>query len=456
MIAVMLPNLPLFPVLFHGISYVGGIVTTLNPLYSYEEIQSQLADSGAIMMITSKDFLEKAQKSIENTKVKQLFVLDLKDEIVENVLKVEETLLKESVRTEMINTVSFNTKEDVFAVPYSSGTVGLCKGVCLTHFNTLSNILQFRCSVEKISSGDCTIAVLPFFHIYGLTLICNAALYEGAKVVTMARFDLETFLRNIQTHQVTRIHLVPPIMIALAKHPLIEKYNLTSIKTLVSAAAPLSAEVASMVSKRLNVIVKQGYGLTETGPVCCVCPDDNVKVGSVGLLLPLTDLKILDLETEEEITQVGKQGELCFSGPQMMKGYLNNEEATKYTLRNGFIHTGDVGYIDSDGFLYIVDRVKELIKYNGYQVPPAELEGILLKHPKILDAAVIGIQDETVGELPKAFVVMRPNETLSEDEVMNFVAEHVSPQRRVRLVEFVKEIPKSSSGKILRRLLRQR
>ncbi|KAF0984387.1 hypothetical protein FDP41_000286 [Naegleria fowleri] len=462
-IAVLLPNMPLFPCIFHGVGYIGGICTTLNPLYSVEEMQSQLQDSNAIMMVTVQPLLEKALKSVEGSGVKKIFVLGLKDqeEQVGNdkcqVLDAK-VLLKTPKSTEMIYDRKINPKEDLVVLPYSSGTTGLCKGVCLTHYNLVSNILQIGVELEPLTAEDVIIAVLPFFHIYGLTVLCNKALYEGAKAVTMAKFDLETFLKLIQEHKITRVHLAPPIILALAKHPIVDKYDLSSLRVILSGAAPLSGDVAKLVRDRLKLVVKQGYGLTESSPVLSVCGDtpERIKDGSAGLLLNHTVLKIVDTETGEEITEYGKAGELCFAGPQIMKGYLNNDEATNNTLKDGFLHTGDIGYIDQDDFIFIVDRLKELIKYNGHQVPPCELEGVLCKHPKILDAAVIGVPNEETGELPKAFVVLRQNENMTEEEVMNYVAEHVSPVRKVRLVEFVNEIPKSVSGKILRRILKAR
>ena len=456
--AMLMPNLPLFPVFFHGVGYIGGIVTPLNPLYSEEEINSQLVDSKAISIITVGPFLEKVLKSIEGTSVKTVLVLGMSPEMQKSTLVQNAALLLKEPKSMQIIQREINAKEDLIVLPYSSGTTGLCKGVMLTHYNLLSNVLQIGVEFEKLTPNDVIVAILPFFHIYGLTVLCNKSLFEGAKAITMARFELETFLRIIQDYRVTRTHLAPPIILALAKHPLVEKYDLSSMKYILSGAAPLAADVAQLVAQRLKVTVKQGYGLTESSPVLSVCGDvpEKIKPGSAGLLLSNTLLKVVDTETGEEITEFGKSGELCFAGPQIMKGYLNNEEATKNTIIDGYLHTGDIGHIDQDGFIFIVDRLKELIKYNGYQVPPAELEGILLKHHKVHDAAVIGVPDDEAGELPKAFIVLKPNETMTGEEVMEYVAQHVSAQRKVRLVEFVSEIPKSASGKILRRVLKQK
>ncbi|EFC36057.1 long-chain-fatty-acid--CoA ligase [Naegleria gruberi] len=464
-IAMILPNIPLFPCIFHGIGYTGGIITTLNPLYSVEEINNQLKDSNACMMFTLQTFLEKTILACKGTNVKNIFVLNYQPSDQFNNLLNENDLIKlidakillAKQNVEM-RKIDINPLEDLIALPYSSGTTGLSKGVCLTHYNLISNVLQIGAKYEKLTKNDVIVALLPFFHIYGMTVLCNLALYEGSKAITMARFDLETFLKIVQNYQVTRTHLAPPIILALAKHPIIDKYNLTSMKYCLSGAAPLSSDVSQLLSNRLGVIVKQGYGMTESSPVVSVCGDtsDLIKDGSSGLLVNNTKLKIIDTETGNEITEYGQVGELCFSGPQIMKGYLNNEQATKSTLIDGYLHTGDLGYIDQDGFIFIVDRLKELIKYKGIQVPPCQLEGILCKHPKILDSAVIGVPDEEAGELPKAFVVLRPNEIMTEEEVMEFVSQFVTPQKKIRLVEFIQEIPKSTAGKILRRILKQR
>jgi acyl-CoA synthetase (AMP-forming)/AMP-acid ligase II len=348
--------------------------------------------------------------------------------------------------------VEINPHEDLIVLPYSSGTTGLPKGVMLTHYNLVANLCQTD-GVEEITAADKLAGVLPFYHIYGMLVILNYSLYQGATVVSMPRFDLEQFLQIIQDYGITRAHLVPPIVLGLAKHPVVERYDLSSLKAIVSAAAPLGEDLAHACAQRLGCIVKQGYGLTETSPVTHVNPDDpsKIKVGSVGNIIRNTECKIIDTETGEELG-VDQEGEVLIRGPQVMKGYLNNPQATAETIDDeGWLRTGDVGYVDGDGFLYIVDRVKELIKYKGFQVAPAELEGLLLTHPAVADAAVIPSPDEEAGEIPKAFVVLKGEATA--EEIMSYVAEQVSPHKKVRRLEFTDEIPKSPTGKILRRVL---
>jgi acyl-CoA synthetase (AMP-forming)/AMP-acid ligase II len=309
--------------------------------------------------------------------------------------------------------------------------------------------------------------VLPFFHIYGMTVLLNAALHARARLVIMGSFDLEKFLDNIANHKCTIAFIAPPVAVALAKHPLIDSYDLSSLNIVMSGAAPLDADLGHAVAQRLGCRVVQGYGMTELSPVSHITPFDGGQ-RNVGMSAPLSSVgwtisnaasKLIDPETGDEIDSpaegLSATGELWFKGPNVMAGYLNNEVATAETIDDdGWLHTGDLAQVDACGCVYIVDRLKELIKYKGYQVPPAELEAVLLSHPGIADAAVIGVNDAEGEEVPKAFVVKQSDADLTEDEVMEFVARHVAPYKKVRQVEFIDAIPKSASGKILRKDLR--
>jgi acyl-CoA synthetase (AMP-forming)/AMP-acid ligase II len=314
-----------------------------------------------------------------------------------------------------------------------------------------------------VETGDVVLAVLPFYHIYGLTVLLNFALKTRSTLVTMPRFDLPEFLRIIQEQKCTWLFIAPPIAVALAKHPIVDQYDLSSVKAIFSGAAALDENLAGAVARRLNTTVRQGYGMTELSPVSHTIPldRDDISLSTIGLAIPNLESKLVDPETGEEIPQpesgVSEPGELMCKGPNVMLGYLNNEEATKATLtEDGWLHTGDIATVDSDGIYKIVDRLKELIKYKGYQVAPAILESVLLAHPKIADAAVIGVLDEDGQEIPKAFVVIQPGEELDEVEVMEFVTSKVAPHEKVRRVEFIDVIPKSTAGKILRKDLRTR
>jgi acyl-CoA synthetase (AMP-forming)/AMP-acid ligase II len=351
--------------------------------------------------------------------------------------------------------VAIDPRRDLAVLPYSSGTTGLPKGVMLTHSNLVANMLQIQDGFP-ISDEDVLIGVLPFFHIYGQTVIMNQGLWQGATIVTMPRFDLEQFLGLIEEHGVTRAYVVPPIALALAKHPAVEGRDLSSIEVIMSGAAPLGADLAGQVADRVACKMIQGYGLTETSPVTHVIrPHGENRPGSIGRPLAGTECRVVDPETGVDVAE-GERGELWVRGPQVMAGYLNNEEATAATIdADGWLHTGDIAVRDADGFYEIVDRLKELIKYKGFQVPPAELEALLITHPDVADVAVIGVPDEDCGELPKAFVVPA-GDSLDVDGLIGFVAERVSPQKHVRLIEEIDEIPKSPSGKILRRVLKDR
>jgi 4-coumarate--CoA ligase len=296
------------------------------------------------------------------------------------------------------------------------------------------------------------VGFLPYFHIYGQTCIMNMCLYKKCKIVNVTKFDFVELLKIIETHKVTHAYVVPPVILALAKEPVVSNFDLSSLKEIISGAAPLGHQLTEMAQQRFHCPVTQGYGMTESSPVTTMSP--IAKKGSVGLLIPNCKLKIVDPEDRKTLLGYKAEGELCFSGPNIMRGYLRNEKATAETIIDGWLHTGDIGYIDEDGYVHIVDRLKELIKYKGYQVPPAELEALLLKHENIADCAVIGVPDDESGEIPKAYVVKKNGCELTEEQVLSYVAENVSPIKKIRLVEFIDAIPKSASGKILRRVLR--
>jgi acyl-CoA synthetase (AMP-forming)/AMP-acid ligase II len=443
--AIYLPNVPEYAVAFYAVSTAGGVSTTINPLYTADELANQLNDSRARFLLTAPPLLERARAAAERSGVEEIFVLGE----AEGATPFAALLAADGEPP----AVDVDPANDVATLPYSSGTTGLPKGVMLTHRNLVANLCQ---TDQLLVQGpdDRVIAVLPLYHIYGLTVLMCGAVRKGATLVTMPRFDLEEFLRLIQDHRVTQAFLVPPIILALAKHPLVDKYDLSSLKTVLSGAAPLDAALEAAAAERIGTLVTQGWGLTETSPVATTNLGGEPRPGSVGRLLPNTQMRVVDPATGAD-QPVGETGELVLSGPQVMKGYLGRPEETAGMLDpDGWLHTGDLGYVDGDGYWYVVDRVKELIKYKGLQVAPAELEAVLLSHPAIADAAVVRAADEEAGEVPKAFVVARS--PLTEAEVMAYVAERVAPFKKVRMVEFVDEIPKAPSGKILRRVLANR
>lgn len=444
--AIYSPNVPEYAAAFFGVALAGGVSTTINPLYTPSELARQLEDSGARFLLTVPAFLDNAREAAQSVGLEEVFVFGEGEGA---------TPFAELTGAEGdVPDITLDPAEDLAALPYSSGTTGLPKGVMLTHRNLVANIAQCA-PIEQIQPGEVTVGILPFYHIYGMTCIMSMALARGATVVTMPKFELEDFLQHVQEHKIKSAYLVPPIILALAKHPLVDEYDLSSLRYITSGAAPLPAPVAEGCRDRLGCVVKQGYGMTEASPVTHLTARDadDHHVASAGRLVPNTEARIVAVDGSSDVSE-GERGELWVRGPQVMKGYLNNRQATDATIdQDGWLHTGDVATADADGYFYVVDRVKELIKYKGFQVAPAELESIAQSHPAVADAAVIGREDEEAGEIPVAFIVRKDGETLSAEALMDYVAERVAPHKKIRTVTFVDEIPKTASGKILRREL---
>jgi 4-coumarate--CoA ligase len=447
-VALVAPNSPDYAVAFHAVVTAGGTLTTVNPAYTAEEIRYQLVDSRASFVIAAEAVLPVAEEAVRGTDVTHGWSIGVTTSPAGGV--VTERL--DNVDGEPLEQVAVDVAEHIAVLPYSSGTTGLPKGVMLTHRNLVANLRQVQAALQ-CQSGEVALAVLPFFHIYGMQVVMNGLLERGVQVVTMPRFDLAGALGLIQEQRVTRFFAVPPIVLALAKHPLVDEYDLSSLRHIMSGAAPLGAELTLVAQERVGCAISQGYGMTELSPVThCAMPGEECH-GTSGRAVPNTATRLVDPETGLDVA-AGEPGELWVQGPQVMRGYLNNLDATNAMITSdGWLKTGDIAVIDDEGYMTVVDRVKELIKVKGFQVAPAELEALLLTHPQIADVAVIGVADEESGEVPKAFVVAR-DPALTADEVMAFVAEHVATYKRVRHVDFLEMIPKSPSGKILRRLLR--
>ncbi|WP_407445529.1 4-coumarate--CoA ligase family protein [Rhodococcus sp. (in: high G+C Gram-positive bacteria)] len=454
-VGLLSPNVPAFAAVFHGILRAGATATTINALYTAADIVKQLEDSEAKALVTVSPLLPQAAEAAKAVGIPDdmLIVLDG----AEGHPSLRDLLAERAAAPD----VSFDPATHLAVLPYSSGTTGRPKGVMLTHRNLVANVCQINPRMG-IGAQDRVLAVLPFFHIYGMTVLLNAALSNRAALVTMPKFDLVQFLGLIAERKCTYVFIAPPVAVALAKHPLVDQYDLSSIHTVFSGAAPLDKALGGAVAARLGCNVRQGYGMSEMSPVSHAIPfsDNDTELDSVGPAVANMECKIVDPVTGEEVEYpagegVSEPGELWCKGPNIMAGYLKNDEATAETLdADGYLHTGDIATVDAQGAVRIVDRLKELIKYKGYQVPPAELEALLLTHPQIADAAVIGVTDDEGEEIPKAFVVRQPDSSLTEQDVIEFVAERVSPHKKVRQVQFIDLVPKSAAGKILRKDLR--
>jgi acyl-CoA synthetase (AMP-forming)/AMP-acid ligase II len=431
---------------YHAILRAGGVVTPINPLLTPDEVGKQLSDSKTRGVIAMGPLAEPLRPAVDESGAEWVRPLERGAEgsifelVVEGAEPGDPGL----------------TPDDLAVLPYSSGTTGVMKGVMLTHRNLVANIEQLQDGLT-LGPEDTLVGVLPFFHIYGQTVVLNQGLAKGATIVTMPRFDLEGLLDIVEQHEATLLHVAPPVILAFATAPQVEGRDFSSLRIVISGAAPLDEDLAGRAEARIGARIRQGYGMTELSPVSHKTRIDDAEAtppGSVGPVIPNTEMRLVDPETGEDAAE-GAEGEIWVRGPQVMIGYLEKPEATAETLvEDGWLRTGDIARVDDGGYTYIVDRLKELIKYKGYQVPPAELEAVLVSHPKVKDAGVIGVPHPAGDEYPKACVVC--DEDLDAEELMAYVAERVAPYKKIREVVIVDEVPKSASGKILRRVLRER
>jgi acyl-CoA synthetase (AMP-forming)/AMP-acid ligase II len=446
-VAVMSHNQPRFAVVVHAALRAGAVISPINPVLTVEEIVKQLTDSQARALVVAQSCAEKGAEAAQRAGVRQVFILGTHpeqggswDDLVGGAEPTPPALTADPA-------------EALAALPYSSGTTGTAKGVMLTHRNLVSNLEQLAQS-WRLTEDDVLCGALPFFHIYGFTVILNSALLAGATVVTLPRFGLRPFLDVVQRYGVTRGHLAPPMVLGLAQAAEVDEYDLSSMHTAICGAAPLDEELASRAEERIGCVIRQGYGMTEAGPGTHCAYDEvftSTPAGAAGQLLPDTEARLVDPVSGEDVA-FGESGELWVRGPQVMAGYLNNPDATAQTLTNGWLRTGDIVRVDGHRNFFIVDRLKELIKHNGYQVAPAELEALLLTHPDVADAAVVAMHHPTGGEAPKAFVVT--SGAIDPQDLLDWVAARVAPYKRIRALEFIDDIPKSPAGKILRRRLK--
>jgi acyl-CoA synthetase (AMP-forming)/AMP-acid ligase II len=445
-LALCAPNCIEFAVAWYAATSIGAVVTTVNPLCTGDEISRQLRQTGARWLVaTSGPVEQKLRAVIPGTAIMETFVIGG---------PAAGTIPFGSLRAAGSAPAEPVSASDVALLPTSSGTTGLPKSVELTHQNLVASLCQTRLA-HPVAEDDVVIAALPLFHIYGLQITLNLPLLAGATVVILPRFELAAFLRAIQDHGVTSAAVVPPMILGLAAAGVVDDYDLSTLRLVTSAAAPLGADLARACARRLGCRVRQAYGMTEVSGGTHIAPDAGPdRPDSVGPPLPGVECRIVDPGTGADL-RPGEPGELLVRTAGAMRGYLGDPQATAATIDpGGWVHTGDIVRADADGWFYVTDRVKELIKYKGYQVAPAELEAILLTHPAVADAAVVRRPDALAGEIPKAFIVLRA--PASAQELMAWVAGRVASYKRVRQVEFIDSIPKSPAGKILRRLLVER
>lgn len=445
--AIYSSNIPEYALAFHAVASLGATTTMVPPLFTAEEIIKQLTNSRAKYLLTIPQLMEKAREVAQASGVEKLFIVG----------EAEGATSLSSLLDygDSCPAVEINPSDDVAALPYSSGTTGFPKGVMLTHRNLVA-MLRLMEANDAFSQEDTLICVVPMYHLYGLHIVINLGLSEGATIVTVPRYDLDQFLQTLDHYKVTVAPLVPPIVLALSRAEQLDDHDPFALRLIHCGAATLADNIARACSARLSCEIRYGYGLTEVSPLSHASLADSTKnaVGSVGYCLPNTECKIVDYTTGVELG-ANHEGEIWVRGPQVMKGYASNHEASAEMINSeGWLRTGDIGFCDASGQLFVVDRLKELIKTNGRQVAPAELEAILLTHALIADAAVIPSPDEKAGEVPKAFVVLKG--TASAEDIMEFIAARVAPYKRIRRVEFVSEIPRSPAGKILRRVLKDR
>ena len=476
-VAIFLANVPQFIISYYGTLKTGAIVTAVSPLYKEREVEHQLGDSEAETIVVLDLLYPLVEKVWEKTKIKNVIVTGLK-EYMPSALAFIGSLLKRIPSRkverkpnvyffqELINKypadppkVDINPKEDLAALQYTGGTTGTAKGAMLTHMNLLSNAIVCAVWLKGTEADETFLTVVPLFHIYGMTTAMNAPIYLAGKCVLLPSFHATTTFKSIQKHKVTVFCGAPTMYAMLLAHPDLGKYDLTSVRFCVSGSAPLPPEVQKKFMEVIRGALVEGYGLTESSPVTHCNPLDRsmktVKVGSIGLPWPDTDAKIMDMDTGDKELATGETGELVVKGPQVMKGYWKMPDETAAVLRDGWLYTGDIGKMDEDGYFYITDRKKDLIKYKGYSVYPRELEDVLYEHPDVKLCGVVGKPDLVAGEIPKAFVVLKEGKTATEEEIKEFVNSKVAPYKAIREVEFRTELPMTMVGKVLRRVLQE-
>lgn len=475
-VALMLPNIPQMPIAYYGTLRIGAIAVPTNPLYLEHELEVQLKDSGAETIVAVDMFYPRIEHIMPRVNLKNIIICGIKDFLPFplNILypikaRIEKHWVSVDKRPPIYDFMKLIEKEedgpvkadisneDIAILQYTGGTTGIPKGAVLTHRNLVVNASQCRAWLNLKKDGkEILMGALPFFHVYGMTTVMNLGVLIAATMILVPKFHTKEVLTLIQKHRPTLFPGIQAMYLAIANYPKVKKYDLSSVKAAISGAGPLMLEVQQRFESLTGARIVEGYGLSEASPVTHANPIfGRRKVGSIGLPWPDTEAKVVDIETGKRTLPVGEAGELVIRGPQVMKVYWNKPEETAKALRDGWLHTGDVAKMDEEGYFFIVDRIKDMIKTVGENVYPREVEEVLFTHPKVKDAVVIGVpHEEFMGEKIKAFVVLKEGETAAPQEIIDFCKERLSKFKVPKEVEFRTELPKTLVGKVLRRILR--
>jgi len=474
-VAIMLPNCPQTVITYYAVLSIGGVAVMTNPMYVEREMIHQFNDAGVKVLVGLDHLFPRIDKVWKKTQVEHLVITSIRDYLPFPLnllypLKAKKQNLNMQVPysgsihsfKRLVKTSPGNPPrpdvdmDEVALLQYTGGTTGVAKGVMLTHSNLAVNVAQITTWLTDIKRAhERFLCVVPIFHVLGMTAVMNWPVWLGCTMILVPRFEIKDFLKTITKTRPTIAILVPTILTAMVNYPEISKYDISSINYVVSGSAPLPVEIMNRFEKLTGSVILEGYGLTESSPVTHVNPvKSKRKAGSIGIAIPSTDARIVDLETGTEEQQVGQPGELAIKGPQVMKGYWNMEDETAHTVRDGWLYTGDIAHMDEDGYVFIVDRKKDMIIAGGYNIYPRDIDEVLYEHPKVADAVTIGVPDEYRGETVKVFVVVNPGETLTEEEIIAHCKERLAAYKVPRMVEFRDELPKTMVGKVLRKVLR--
>ncbi|HSI67924.1 MAG TPA: long-chain fatty acid--CoA ligase [Planococcus sp. (in: firmicutes)] len=455
-VAIMLPNCPQYIIAYYGILKAGGTVTQVNPMLLEKELIHILKDSGAETIIVYEPLHPRIQAIAKETSLKTVIVVgfDAEKPALEQDIRFEDFLKQGNG---VVKPVDIDFHEDVAVLQYTGGTTGLSKGAMLTHRNIAVNALQSQefFKEETTFGEESCLSVIPLFHVFAMTSSMNLSILNGAKNILLPRFDLEEVLQTIKSEQPTTFPGVPTMYIAITNHPKAKEYGIDSIRICNSGSAPMPVETMKEFEGKTGAKILEGYGLSEASPVThCNPPFAERKAGSIGIGVPSTEYKIVDLATGEKEAPTGEVGELIIKGPQIMKGYWNMPEETANALRDGWLFTGDIAKMDEDGYVFIVDRKKDLIISSGYNVYPRDIEEVLYEHPAVQEAVAIGVADPYRGESVKAIIVKKEGQEISSEQLIEWAKERMAAYKVPKIIEFRAELPKTNVGKILRRALR--